>query len=204
MTVSNNNTPPADALRVALDRTLLGLRTATPGRVAKVDSQGRWADVQPLVSMVQRLDGEPVKAVALPVLVRVPLMVMGSQVNGLFVAVPVVPGDEGMLVVCDRALDNWQFGDGSPQMASDAATPRHHDLTDAQFYPGAMRAATGIPGYPTDALELRNRSGSVKIAISNTQIDLTGPVFMNGVQVDETHTHGGVSPGAAQTAPVTP
>lgn len=202
MTTTTNDTSPAEAQRVSFDRQALGLRTALPGIVVAVAADGTTVDVQPAISLAQRLDGGPARPVALPVVRGVPLMVMGSQVNGLFVAVPVVPGDEGMLIVCDRALDNWQAGEGV-QMPPDAISPRHHDITDSQFYPGAMRASGGLPAYPTDALELRNRSGSVKIAISPTRIDFTGPVWMNGKRVDDTHTHGGVSPGAAQTNPVT-
>lgn len=203
MTTITNDTPEAEALRVAIDRQALGLRTATPGIVVSVDPQGRTVDVQPAMSMRDTTTGR-LKPLQLPVVRGVPLHVLGSTTLGLFVAVPLVPGDEGLLIVCDRALDNWQTGSGV-QMAPDAETPRHHDITDATFWPGLQRLSGAIPDYPTDAIEIRNRAGGTVLSVSPTAItstvgevvmaitaagvDITGSIRVNGVDIGPDHIH---------------
>jgi len=184
MTTVTSDTDPAEAQRVMTDRQLLDLRTAIPGIVTAVSADGTTVDVQPAVSMTQRL--ESVNEVRLPVLQGVPLQVLGSTTLGLFVVVPVSIGDEGLLVVCDRAIDNWQHGAGV-NMTPDMATPRHHDLTDAIFIPGVQRASGAIPGFPTDAVQLRNRAGDCVLALSDTAIDAVVPggatFHMEGMEI---------------------
>lgn len=217
MTTITNDTPESEALRVAIDRQALGLRTATPGIVVSVDSQGRTVDVQPATSMRDTTTGK-LKPLQLPIIRGVPLHVLGSTSLGLFVAVPLVPGDEGLLVICDRALDNWQHGEGV-QMTPDAESPRHHDIIDATFWPGLQRMSGAIADYPTDAIEIRNRAGGavlsvsadaitstvgeVSMTVSAAGVDIAGSIRVNGVNIGENHTHphgdqagntGGVNP----------
>jgi Phage protein Gp138 N-terminal domain len=202
MTTVTNDTPEPEALRVAMDRGALGLRTATPGVVVAVDPSGRWVDVQPAVSLTSNVDGP--KPLTLPVVSRVPLLVLGSTTLGLFVAVPVRPGDDGLLIVSDRALDNWQDGEGV-QATPAASSPRHHDLTDAFFLPGAQRMSGAIPDYPTDAIEVRTRDGATALSVSPTSVtstvgttvmavtaagvDITGSIRVNGVDIGPNHYH---------------
>ena len=84
-------------------------------------------------------------------------------------------------------------------------SPRHHDLTDAAFIPGLQRASGAIPGYPTNALELRNRAGTCKLALNDSGITITAPAvtinapvtatsvtaptITSGGKVLATHTH---------------
>ncbi len=172
MTTVTADTDPAEAQRVQTDRQLLNLRTAIPGIVTAVSADGTTVDVQPAVSMTQRL--EDVAEIKLPVLQGVPLQVLGSTTRGLFVVVPVSIGDEGLLVVCDRAIDNFQYGAGV-NMTPPMDTPRHHDLTDAIFIPGVQRASGAIPNFPTDAVQLRNRAGDCVLSVSDTAIDAVVP-----------------------------
>lgn len=216
MTTVTNDTPEAEALRVAIDRQALGLRTATPGIVVAIDSEGRTVDVQPACSMRDATTGK-LKPLSLPIVRGVPLHVLGSTTMGLFVAVPLAPGDDGLLVICDRALDNWQHGEGV-QMTPDASSPRHHDIADAVFIPGLQRMSGGIDGYPTDAIEIRNRAGGTVLSVSPDEIsatvgeaswvlsgaglDIAGSIRVNGVDIGPSHTHPHGS-GAGTTGGVT-
>ena len=184
MTAVTNDTPESEAARVLIDRQMLDYRTAIPGVVVSVSADGTTVDVQPAVSMAQTLDGET-KAVHMPVLQGVPLMVYGSAALGLFVCAPVRPGDDGLLIVCDRAIDNWQHGEGV-SMAPLGPSPRHHDLTDAAFIPGLQRASGAIQGYPTSAIELRNRAGTCKLALNDSGITITAPAVTINAPVTAT------------------
>lgn len=47
--------------------------------------------------------------------------------------IPIAPGDTGLLVFCDRALDQWYIAGGA---AVDPGAGRTHDQADAVFLPG--------------------------------------------------------------------
>ncbi len=207
MTFSASDTPEAESARILVDRQMLDYRTAIPGVVVAVSADGTTCDVQPAVNMAQTLDGQTT-GIPMPVVRGVPLMVYGSTSLGFFVCVPVQPGDDGLLVVCDRAIDNWQGGEGVA-MAPLGPSPRHHDLTDAMFYPGAQRASSAVPNYPHDSIQLRNRAGTVRLDVSELGVSVTGNLYVDGTITEGTgvvlgtHTHGGVEPGAGETDPPT-
>lgn len=184
MTTITHATQEAEAARVLFDRQALDLRTAIPCVVVAVAADGTSVDVQPAVSMLRTLD-DVTQAVHMPVVQGVPLAVYGSTTLGLFACAPVRPGDDGLLVVCDRAIDNWQHGAGVA-VPPDGPSPRHHDLTDAVFMPGLQRASGAIPGYPTAALELRNRAGTVKLSLSDAGIVITAPAVTINAPVTAT------------------
>lgn len=91
---------------------------------------------------------------------------------------PIVKGDEGLLVFCDRCIDSfYQQGGVQPQMDI-----RQHDATDAIFIPGIK----SIPNVPsninTTSAELRTFSGNTKITFDDSNgIVITGNVAITGV-----------------------
>lgn len=227
MTIASNDSGGGEALRVMFDRLSLLLRTALPCRVVAVDASGRTVDVQPAVSGVHSIDGQ-LKPLDLPVIRGVPLQLLGSTTKGLFVAVPVSAGDDGLLVVCDRALDNWQHRAGV-QPPPPMPTPRHHDLTDAVFIPGLQRLSGAVPSFPTDAVQVRNRAGTCVLEVRESSITARVPggavmvvdgdtVTITGKLVVTTsiaapsikaggdeltnHDHGGISRGGSRTDPL--
>lgn len=173
MTMSTNDSGGGEQLRVLFDRLALSLRTATPAVIVAVDPTGRFVDVQPAVSLVQQVDGER-KELRLPVVRGVPLQLLGSTTRGLFVAVPVSVGDDGLLIITDRALDNWQHGAGVTR-PPDMPSPRHHDMTDAVFIPGLQRMSGNVPAYPTDAVQVRNRAGTCVLNVKESSISAQVP-----------------------------
>lgn len=226
MTQSTNSTSDGEALRVLFDRFALGLRTALPAVVVAVSADGTTVDVQPAVSLLQTLDGAQ-NELPLPVIRGVPLHVMGSAALGLFVTVPVSAGDDGLLIVADRAIDNFQHGSGiqAPPLMK---TPRHHDLTDAMFIPGLQRLSGAVTGFPVDAVQLQNRAGTcvlslkadsihakvpggAKVDVSGDTVAITGKltvstsiaspsIQVNGKELKD-HKHSGVTVGSSQTGP---
>lgn len=58
---------------------------------------------------------------------------------------PILPGDTGLCLVCDRALDQWYLQGGNPV---DPIDGRAHDPADAVFLPGlapdALRSAPAL------------------------------------------------------------
>lgn len=167
MTTITTSTSDAEALRVTIDRQNLDMRTATPAYVVAV--KGNRVDVQPAIALTRRVEG--VQSIPLPVVRDVPLMMLGSTKLGLLVVPPLGPGDQGLLIVSDRAIDNWQH-DNADRVARtpDAETPRHHDITDAFFIPGAWRYGDVIADFPTDAIQMRNMDGTTLVSVSEDTV----------------------------------
>lgn len=195
MTITTTDTPEDEALRVLIDRQLIQQERCLPCVVDAVSANGTTVDVVVAISKSTTIEGQ-----RLPIGDRtirgVPIMMYGSTTLGLFVCAPIRPGDDGMLFAADRALDNWQHGDGV-RMPPEMQTPRHSDFTDGFFYPGAQRASGGIENFPTTSITMQNRNGNVSVAVSDDAVlakfgpntvrldgnglSIVGPVDIEGV-----------------------
>jgi hypothetical protein len=120
----------AEVLQAALDNTKAQLHVAMPGTVVSYDEAAQKANVQPQVkSLIIDQDGNE-ELLSLPELPSVP--VVFPRGGGFFVSFPLQPGDQVLLVICDRELNLWKSkgGDTSPQ------DPRTHHIADAVAIPG--------------------------------------------------------------------
>lgn len=175
MTIVTTDTPDDEALRVQIDRELIKKERAMPCVVEAVSADGTTVDVIVAISKETVIEGQRVP-LGDRVIRGVPIKLYGSTTLGLFVCPPIQKGDDGELIAQDRALDNWQHGEGV-QMGPPMQTPRHGDFTDGMFYPGAQRASGGIDNFPTDALTLQNRQGSTVLSLKDNEIKAkVGPV----------------------------
>lgn len=170
MTLTTANTAPEELERIAFDRQTARLRTATPGIITAVHPNGT-VDLQPAIMQVTTLDGvrsdEP-----LSVLTGVPtIFTYYTQTLGLSITLPMQAGDEGLLIVADRSIDNWQVA-GGVQAAAEPVSPRHHNLTDALFVPGAISEPNAIAGVSADAIQIRNRDASTSLSLRESEIML--------------------------------
>ena len=194
MTTVTTNTDDAEAFRVMVDRQLLEREGAMPCVVHAVSADGTTVDVIPAISKAITLDGvrQPLGS---RVIRSVPIMLYGSTSLGLFVCPPIQVGDDGWLMAADRAMDNWQYGEGV-QMPPAQQTPRHGDFTDGVFYPGLQRASGAVANFPIDALTIQDRTGAtvvsvkdgeikamvggVSVTITAAGIQLVGPIAITG------------------------
>jgi hypothetical protein len=72
---------------------------------------------------------------------------------------PIAVGDTGIALFCDRSLDIWSNGDGSPVDPNDS---RSHDLNDAVFITGLDPFANAIDD-DTDDYFLGNGNGTAQL-----------------------------------------
>lgn len=170
MTTVTTDTPDAEALRVAVDRQLLEREGALPCVVQSVSADGTTVDVVVAVAKSVTLDGVR-QPLGDRVIRGVPVMMYGDTTLGLFVCPPIRPGSDGTIIAMDRAIDNWQHGEGI-RMPPEMQTPRHGDFSDGMFYPGAQRASSTISNYPADALTIQDRTGSTVVSVKDGEIKL--------------------------------
>lgn len=121
----------AEALSAALDARASQIRTALPGVVVEYHRTLQTADIRPTVWP----DGEEA-----PILPSVPVVWPrgggGYLVFDLTEDSKFVPGDTGLIIVCEADLAEWRrTGEAGPP--ADAA--RHH-LQNAVFIPGLVPA----------------------------------------------------------------
>lgn len=195
-----------EILKNAIANALINTHTATIGRVVKVNDM--TIDVQPVINHVH--NGIDVK---LPIFPKVPPVFL--QGGASYDAHPIAVGDYCLLIVVERAYDNWYAG-------SDEVRPperRMHDYSDTFAIVGVNPLAKAI-SIPSTIV--RNGDSTVTGDYAHTgNYDITGNVTINGnltVNGDinctgrltvanatiaginfASHVHGGVQTGGSNT-----
>ena len=189
-----------ESLRLALEGAQAQMWTALPGIITAVDLTAQTCSVQPAITgEVTGADGAT-KAVQLPLLVDVPLVF--PRAGGFALTFPVRAGDECLVIFACRCIDGWwQSGSVSPPAES-----RMHDLSDgfAILAPTSQKNALG--GVSGGAVELRTQAGDAFVSLDAAgtitlkgQVQVQGSITCNGVDISDTHKHGGISPGSSKT-----
>ena len=179
--------------RLTFSRMALGLHTAIPGIIKAWDAVRCLATVQPAIRMKTMSPEGAVGYMDLPAVENVPACLPQSAAGNLFLTVPIKAGDTCLLIFAERAIDNVvAFGtpQGKPQNPVDGQEPqytelRHHDLSDAMFIPGLMTVPQAIPSWASDAIEIRNAAGTVRLSVKADAVYILGDLHVTG-NVDAT------------------
>lgn len=172
MTTLSTATPDAEALRILLERALLELHTAMPATITEVAGDGKTVSVQLDISRLHTLDGTD-RELPQAVMAGVPVLALGDSVSGVQLSIPLSVGSEGWVFACERAIDNWQYGEGV-SAPPDQPSPRHHDLTDIVFLPTLGRNSHTRPALP-DRIALTNEAGTYRAEVYNDRVRLIAP-----------------------------
>lgn len=137
-----------EVLAQHVDGVLADLHTAMPGIVQTYHADTQTVDV--LCAFQRVYKGDPT-AYPYPVLMNVPLWQFNA--GGAWVKLPIGPGDEVLLIFCERALTVWWTNGGSA--APDDT--RKFSLGDAVAIPGISSKGKIIqPKGQPDSLEIQN------------------------------------------------
>lgn len=165
------------ARELEIQRMLRSVHTVMPCIVVSFNAASpQSVSVQP-TEPLKVTTGEQVSYKAAPVLHNVPVMLPYAQTAGFVLTLPIQPGDTGLLLIADKSIDAFLSTGkpGTPVVEGDQAysRPRGKSLSDAIFVPGLMANPQGLPAYQTNAIELRNKSRSVYISLSDSGIEMT-------------------------------
>jgi len=144
----------------------LDLRANMPGRVETYDSSLQKATIQPLFSISYK--GNPTVDYDLPIITEVPVRWDSSNDGNAYIHLPLKPGDLGMLIFSDRALDNYLSAvpDNNNKIQPKRPTKtRFHDLTDGWFIPGILPFSKALNIINNDDIIFNN--GDMRIEIGN-------------------------------------
>lgn len=165
------------ARELEIRRILRGVHTVKPCIVTGFDAGSpQKVSVQPTEPVKVTL-GEQVSYKAAPVLHNVPVVLPYAQTAGFVLTLPIQAGDTGLLLIADKSIDAFlntgQPGTPIVEGEQPFSRPRGKSLSDAIFIPGLTTFTQGLPSYQTNAIEMRNKSRSVYISLSDSGIEMT-------------------------------
>ena len=102
-----------------------------------------------------------------PLLVDVPIYV--QQGGGYLVTLPVVAGDEGLVVFGDSCMDAWWQSGG----VQNQIFKRRHSLSDGYVIVGFRNKTRAISDYSTDSIQIRNEDGDTIIDLQDGTVTIT-------------------------------
>lgn len=196
---SNEALDLLSTISLGIMQALSNTHTNLVAKIVKVNAT--TIDVQPVIAREVNGQTNP-----LPVFPDVPVInFLGGNSS---IQMPIAVGDDCILFVSERCLDNWYFGNNNQKPLS----PRVFDYSDSIALVGLKTKANEleIPDrikFTGDALQLgnyehqgnRNQTGNY-IQVGNHQI--TGDIIINGQSLwsfMNDHTHSGVQSGGSNT-----
>ena len=202
-----NQTPsirPADegtltgVIKTAITKAMQSLDVMLPVEVVAYDRATNRATVKHLVQM-QGSDGEKVSRANIA---SVRVQQFGNA--SFNISLPIKPGDKGWIKAADRDISVFQqdLSENAPN------TARMHSFQDGLFMPDAMSNGDA-PAGQGDRVVIGANGGGTFMAFDGDgfEFHFRGNVLtmnadglkMNGKNIGDTHTHGGVVPGGADT-----
>jgi hypothetical protein len=170
--------PESDPLNLMqiIDRTIAAVNTAIPGTVKAFNAATQTATIVPNIKAINHtIDGQTFNT-PLPDLIEVPCLLMGSNMLGLTVTIPIQKGDQCLIIFSQRSIDNWLKYSGV-QDPVEPIYPRHHSLCDGIAIVGLYPQIYRIDNYDQDAIVIRNKNKSVYIKVSQTEVVAKAPVI---------------------------
>jgi protein gp138 len=158
-----NNDSLAGMLSLVFRKLMQAIDGVTPAAVVGYEAgPPDYVSVQPLVQTVSTLGQTESRAQ----IARVPVCQIGA--GGFVMRFPLVAGDTGLLIACDRDISLFmQSGQQSPPN-----TNRIKDFGDSFFLPIVLRGYTIANA--ADAV-LQSLDGTVAVNLSSDKITLTAP-----------------------------
>jgi len=182
MTIQNRTPTLSEIILEAIEGKLLNVHTALPGRVDKYYVENQSADIKPLMHIKFAL-GRDSAQVDIPTITRASVVWPAVNNSNTYIHLPLKPGDLGILIFCERALD--QYLASVPEVDYpffvDPAVysyPRHHDVNDAWFIPGGLPFAKALQDVSEDDIVIRHNDFKInikpdgKITIDNGSYEL--------------------------------
>lgn len=139
-----------------------------PAKVIKYDRDTNRVQVQILITLITT-DGSQIPR---PQVASLPVLLIGG--GGFFLSFPLKSGDLGWVMASDRDISLFlqSYSQSPPN------TNRIKSFSDGVFIPDAMTGYT-IDSDDDDKFVIQNLDGTVKISISDTDIDIVALTKVN-------------------------
>lgn len=198
------------ATRLFLDGRQSSMWTALPCIVQSVDLAKMTIEAQPAIQGSMEDEQGNVTVVNYPLLLDVPILFPSA--GGFTLTMPIVAGDEVLVVFASRCIDSWWQNGGFNNVPMET---RMHDLSDGFAIPGIFSQPKVLTGVSATTAQLRTTDGTVYLEVTTTGVNIVGDLNVTGKinATDEiksgltpltTHVHTGVTPGGGDTGPPFP
>lgn len=196
-----------NAMRFLVSQMLAKISTAMPVQVVAVTNSGGTSPVGfvDVVPMINQMDGAN-RPVPRGKLHRLPYLRIQGGANAIILDPEV--GDIGLSVTCDRDTSAVK----NSKQVSNPGSGRILDCADGFYLGGFLNAEpTQFIAFNSSGITLTSAAGVTvngPLTVNGDTsfvgaTDFAGQVMANGHRIDESHTHGGVSPGGGNTGVVT-
>lgn len=157
MRFDNQSVTPTltEVLQVAIDANLANVNVCLPGRIEKYDSDTQYADVQPLLNRIL----ESGQTFPWPVIPNIPVKHPRSNGGDAYVHMPLVKGDDVLIIVSQRSLDIWKLQGGMTEQTD----RRRFNITDAYALIGGSAIPDAFNVVNPTAIEIVN--GSTRLSV---------------------------------------
>jgi hypothetical protein len=203
-----------EAVRVAMDGLKSGLWVAVPCLVESYDETQMTVTCQPVIKVSLRSADGTFTWGPLPLMVDVPVVFPSG--GGYAITWPLNEGDEVLVVIASRCVDNW-WANGGVQLPAEL---RPDDfLSDGFALPGPRSQPRVLSGVSTTNLQIRTEDGTCVLELApggviNLKapggVNIMGNLVVTGtIEATEeitavtttlhAHVHGGVQTGGSET-----
>ena len=173
-----------ELLRVALQSWQSDMWTAMPGYIQSFDPVARTCEVK--IALKVRVKnprygtpgfvGNPYDYVEIAKLTDCPAIFPSG--GGFTLTFPITKGDECLVILASRCIDNWWAQGGLPldsngsQHSQNADNVRMHNLSDGFVLVGVNSKPNVIPNISTNSTQLRNDAGDTYVEVKNGVINV--------------------------------
>lgn len=198
----------AGVMTDVLQNFLRGVDDMIPAKVVSYDDTTNRAVIKPLV-MLGTTDGQKISRAQLS---NIPVFRFGG--GGFFIRFPVKAGDFGWLKATDRDVSLIMQRGGLEDWPN---TLRQHSFSDGMFFPDTLKSWVIDEG-DANSLVIQSLDGEVCISIRDGKakikapdiellgavrvigdMEVTGALTNNGVNIGSSHVHSGVQSGTSNT-----
>lgn len=172
MRTDNKSISPtlAEVIQVQIDSNLIDLHTCLPAKIVSYDSSTQYASVE--IQLQRKYEDGTM--LPWPVIANVPVKHPRCNGGQTYIHMPLTVGDDVVLVMSERSLDNWKTQGGM----QDPQDRRKFNITDAY----ALIGGSAVP----DAFTLDDdQAVTIKHFLSTLEMKKTGKYKIKGGLSDE-------------------
>lgn len=161
-------------VRSAIEQDRATLRTVVPAQVVAYNPATQTASVSP-TRLARTSEGVPIEPVVIA-----DRPVVWPRGGGYVVSWDLLPGDDVLLLCCDREADGVLYG--APGVPATPQRSRMHSLSDAIVLPGLSRI-TSPPTEPRlpGTMYLGSETGAASVTVSAAGVALGQPAAVDAV-----------------------
>lgn len=166
-----------EGIRLAIRAQLLALQTCLPVRIESVDLAAMTVTAQPLIKAQRQLQDGSIVLETLPLIINCPIVFQGG--GGWTFTFPIAPGDEAIVILSSRSIDNWWLAGGIQSQVE----LRAHSLDDGFVFVGPRSQPNVLESIDAVGPQLRSDDGLQSIGFvagGILAIKAPGGVTVNG------------------------